>query len=172
MIVPSGYREQEVIDTIVNVAKRFAKKYRFADYETEDIFQEAFIEGMDALNKFDPSRPLENFLAVCIPNRLKNLKRKVMGRPEDKNMSRSMLAAPLSIDVIRDEEESGMWTKIDFLNDMEVEDIFRIIDIELPVDLRTDFLRMKQGVLISKPRREKIEEIIVEILRENGYETW
>ena len=65
-----------------------------------------------------------------------------------------------------------MWNKIDFLNDLQVDDIFRLIDINLPVDFRSDFLRMKQGILITKPRREKIEFIIVEILRENGYETW
>jgi len=172
LIVPEGFTEQEVVDTITRVAQRFAARYRFSSYETEDIFQEAFIIGMDRLDKYQVGRPLENYLAVVIPNGLKNFKRKIVGRPEDTNRDRKLLVSPLSMDVVRDEEESGMWNKFDFLNDLQVDDIFRLIDINLPVDFRSDFLRMKQGILISKPRREKIELIIVEILRENGYETW
>ena len=172
MIIPKGFTEQEVIDTITRVARRFAAKYRFSSYESEDIFQEAFILGMEGLEKYDPELPLENFLAVVIPNRLKNLKRKILGRPEDLNLNRRFIISPLSMDIVQDEEESNMWDKFDFLDDLQVDDIFRIIDINLQVDFRSDFLRMKQGILISKPRREKIEELIVEILRENGYETW
>lgn len=172
MLIPDGHTEQEVIDTITKVARRFANKYRFGSYESEDIFQEAFILGMESLDKYDPSRPLENFLAVTIPNRLKNLKRKIFGLPEDKSTDRKLIAAPLSMDVVRDEEESNMWDKIDFLDDLQVDDIFKIIDKNLPVDFRSDFLRMKQGILIPKPRREKIEQLIVEILADNGYETW
>lgn len=172
MIIPEGFTEQEVVDTITRVARRFAARYRFSSYEADDIFQEAFIIGMNGLGKYETGRPLENFLAVVIPNGLKNFKRKIVGRPEDINKDRKLLVSPLSMDIVRDEEESGMWNKFDFLNDLQVDDIFRLIDIHLPVDFRADFLRMKQGILISKPRREKIEYIIVEILRENGYETW
>lgn len=172
MIVPDGMTEDQVINIISKVARRFANRYRFASYEYEDIFQEAFILGMEALPKYDADRPLENFLAVTIPNRLKNFKRKILGRPEDTNNNRELIISPLSMDVVQDEEESNMWDKIDFLDDLQVDDIFRIIDINLPVDYRADFLRMKQGISIPKPRREKIELLIVEILSENGYETW
>ena len=171
MIVPSGMCESEVIDTITKVAKRFANKHRFSYYESDDIFQEAFIIGMEGLERFEADRPLENFLAVHIRNRLNNLKRKNLGRSGELH-EKSLLMNPLSIEVVRDDEEDSMWTKVDFLNDIQVDDVFRIIDLHLPTDLRSDFLRMKQGILIPKPRRTKIEETILEILRENGYETW
>lgn len=172
MIVPDGHTEQEVIDTITRVAKRVANKHRFAYFDGDDIFQEAFIIGMEGLSRYDPSKPLENFMSVHISNRIKNEMRKHLGRPEDKNTARTMLMSPLSMDVVRDEEEANMWTRIDFLDDLQVDDIFKLIDLNLPTEYRADFLRMKQGVTIPKPRREKIEEYIINILRENGYETW
>jgi len=170
VIIPKGMTEQEVIDIITKVAYRFCNKYRFSYFESDDIFQEAFILGMEGLNRYEEGRPLENFLAVHISNRLKNNIRKHEGRPDCEN--RTLVLNPLSMDVVRDDEEGNMWTKVDFLNDMQVDDIFRIIDIHLPTEFRSDFLRMKKGILIPKPRRVRIEEMILEILRENDYETW
>ncbi len=179
MIVPSGMTQQEVIDTITLVATRVAPKHRFGYHESNDLIQEGFIRGMEAMEDYEPPRPLENYLAVCISNRLKNFKRDNFFRPDSVDPegnsqydSKRNLMEPLSIDSVQDERELNMWTKIDFLNEIQVQDIFTLIDRFLPVHLRADFLRMKQGVLIPKPRRAKVEALIITILEENGYETW
>ena len=75
MRIPSNMSEQEVVDTITKVSERLSNKYTFAFYTAEDIRQEAFILGMEALERYDEGKPLENFLFVHIGNRLKNFKR-------------------------------------------------------------------------------------------------
>ena len=75
MRVPSNMSEEEVVSTINKVASRLAHKFTFAFYELEDIKQEAFIIAMEAMNRYDEKKPLENFLFVHVANRLKNFKR-------------------------------------------------------------------------------------------------
>lgn len=184
MIIPSGFSQAEVCDTIISVAKRLASRYVFGYHDTSDIEQEAFIIGMEGMSRYDPTQPLENFLSVHISNRLKNFKRDNYVRPEPKGSeeekeewekkygAKRNLMEPLPLEGVRNETESNMWTKIDFLNEIQAQDIFTLIDIHLPVHLRADFLRMKQGILIPKPRRQKVEAVILTILEQNGYETW
>ena len=62
--------EQEVVDMITKVSERLSNKFTFAFYTTEDIRQEAFIIGMEALERYDESKPLENFLFVHMANRI------------------------------------------------------------------------------------------------------
>ena len=75
MKIPNGMTEQQVIETINKVISRYIYKFRFGYYESEDIRQEAFIIAMEALERYDEKRPLENFLAVHVKNRLSNFKR-------------------------------------------------------------------------------------------------
>lgn len=72
MRVPKNMTEKEVMDQMMVVIDRTAAKYTFYGYDVEDIKQEAFIICMDALERYDEKRPLENFLAVHLSNRLKN----------------------------------------------------------------------------------------------------
>ena len=62
MNIPDGMTEQEVVDQIEKVCNRIAPRYTFYGYALDDIKQEAFIICMEALNRYDNSRPLENFL--------------------------------------------------------------------------------------------------------------
>ena len=75
MHVPSNMTEQEVIDQIQIVVDRIAPKYTFYGYQRTDLIQEAFIICMEALPRYDETRPLENFLSVHLSNRLKNFVR-------------------------------------------------------------------------------------------------
>ena len=83
MKVPKNMTEEQVITTINTVSSRLANKYTFPNYETEDIEQEAFIIGMEAMDRYDEKRPLENFLSVHIKNRLSNFRRDHYYRPDD-----------------------------------------------------------------------------------------
>ena len=72
MVIPEGMTEEQVVDQINVVVNRMAHKYTFHGYTVDDIKQEAFIICMEALNRYDGIRPLENFLSVNLSNRLKN----------------------------------------------------------------------------------------------------
>ena len=72
MNIPKNMTREEVLDKINLVVNRISPKYTFHGYDLDDIKQEAFMICMDALNRYDQKRPLENFLSVNLSNRLKN----------------------------------------------------------------------------------------------------
>jgi DNA-directed RNA polymerase specialized sigma24 family protein len=178
MKIPKGMTEKEVLEIINKVASRYAHKFRFGYFEADDIRQEAVIIAMEALERYEEGRPLENFLAVHVKNRLNNFKRdkyyrqsKVDSNTQEKhNNSKKFLMEPLDISNIRDEKEDNMRVEDDFVIDFEQQEVLRIIDQNLDVSLRSDYLRIKDGVYVPKPRRKQIYEEIDMILRENGYE--
>ena len=174
MKIPKGMTEQEVTETINRVASRYAYKFQFAYYTPEDIKQEAFIIAMEALDRYDDSRPLENFLAVHIKNRLNNFKRDKFYRQtnneDDINNSKKYLMEPLDISNIRDEFENNMRVDDDFIVTIENKELLNLIDEHLDVSLRSDYLRILHNVYVSKPRREQIYVEITQILRDHGYE--
>ena len=173
MKIPKGMTEQEVVDTINKVVNRYAHRFRFGYYDADDIKQEAFIIAMEALDRYDNDRPLENFLAVHVKNRLSNFKRdKFFRRPKDpdaqthgKNDIKKFLMEPLNIENIRDENEVNMSTNDDFVEAIDVAELFLLIDQHLPITLRADYLRMMHGVYVPKPRREQIHQEIINIFQ-------
>ena len=181
MKIPKGMTEQEVLDVIDKVANRYANKYKFGFYDSEDIKQEAFIIALEGLEKYDNKRPLENFLAVHVKNRLNNLKRdkyyrqappstgesEVDIRREERNNSKKHLMYPLDIHNVRDEQEKNMKLDDSFIEDVSTQELFTLIDDELSPSMRGDYLRIKYGVYVSKPRREKLCSEIKKIIEEN-----
>ena len=179
MKIPKGMTENEVTEIINRVASRYAYKFKFGFYTPEDIRQEAFIIAMEALDRYDESRPLENFLAVHVKNRLNNFKRDKFYRQnkddqnnkwEQRNNSKKFLMEPLDIDNIRDEYEDNMKLESDLISNLTNKEVFELIDTHLDVSFRGDYLRIKHGAYVPKPRREQVFSEITEILREHGYE--
>ena len=161
---------------MVTVVDRIAHKYRFGYYDVDDIKQEAFIIAMEAMERYDESRPLENFLAVHISNRLKNFKRDNFCRPDyippsgksvNDNDTKRFLMAPLDIDNIRDEHERNMRDDDNMHNSVIKKEIMEIVDVRLDMSLRSDYLRILHDVYVPKPRREQIYAAIVDILNEH-----
>ncbi len=171
--------EEQVLQTIQKVVYRTANKYKFGYYDYDDICQEGFIIAMEGLERYDGVRPLENFLAVHVSNRLKNFKRDNFCRQESISASGSswllndtkrFLMEPLDISSIRDEKESGMSTDDNFIADIETKEIVSVIDKYLDVSMRSDYLRMLHEVYVPKHRREQIIETITNIIREHADE--
>ena len=167
--------ETEVLATMTRVVNRIAHKYRFGYYDIDDIKQEAFIIAMEAMDRYDEGRPLENFLAVHISNRLKNFKRDNFFRPDyvppsgkitNDNNTKRFLMEPLDIDNIRDEHERNMRGEENIVDELAKKELMNIIDTSLDMGLRGDYLRILHGVYVPKPRREQIYESIMQILRE------
>ena len=168
--------EADVLATITKVVNRVAHKYRFGYYDIDDIKQEAFIIAMEAMDRYDEGRPLENFLAVHISNRLKNFKRDNFFRPDyvppsgkitNDNNTKRFLMEPLDIENIRDEHERNMRGEENIVDELAKKELMDIVDTSLDMGLRGDYLRILHGVYVPKPRREQIYEAIMQILREH-----
>ena len=135
MKIPKGMTEAEVLAVINKICDRYAYKFQFGYFEPDDIRQEAFIIAVDALNRYEEGRPLENFLAVHVKNRLNNFKRdkyyrqnkkKQDDKQEKLNNSKKFLMEPLDISNIRDEAEKNMRQEDSFVEENE-EDIQKIL---------------------------------------------
>jgi DNA-directed RNA polymerase specialized sigma24 family protein len=164
MKIPENMTEDEVIDTILTISRKIASKFVFAFYDEEDIIQEAFIIGIEGLERYDSSRPLSNFMYTHISNRLKNFKRDNYYRldigsgQQIQNKKRSILDA-IDINAV-----SSIHSHDDSLLDIQSKDILDLIDRKLPHQYRRDYLRLQQNVSLSKHRKAQIEQIIQDII--------
>jgi hypothetical protein len=166
MKIPSGMTEQQVMDQISVVCDRISPRYTFYGYTNEDIWQEAFIICIEALNRYDGVRPLENFLSVNLSNRLKTFMRDnyFIG---NSNEARKKLAQPSQLDyedkIIDSETEEDGYEELDFKHMIDA------IDKYIPASIRMDYLKIINDIYITKQRREEVIEIIKGILEEHGF---
>lgn len=164
MIIPQNMSEDEVISTIMRVARKLAPKFVFASYEEEDIIQEAFIIGIEGLEKYDSSRPLSNFMFTHISNRLKNFKRDNyyrldIGTGQDiQNKKKSIMDA---VDI---QSLSSVCLNDEILLDIQTREILDLIDRKLPPQYRRDYLRLQQNAPLSKTRKIEIQRVLQEII--------
>ena len=185
MWLPHGMTETELLSKIEHVTNTLAHDYTFGYYDIDDIKQEAFIFAMQCLKKYDNNRPLENLLYTHIKNRLINLIRDkyhrndppckkchgeidgktshVDGRFCDKylawknrNDNKSHLVCPHDINNIDDTSEKNTKIPDTVSNNMAKEEIFNLIDLKLPCEMRADYLKMRAGLTIPKARRDNI----------------
>ena len=176
--VPDGYTESQVMAICEEVITMLAEKFKFGHYETDDIKQESWIFVLDGLKKYDPTRgtTLKTFLVTHLRNRLISLRRDKWYRPEPKKMSderrekwrqrnalKKNLAQPFSIEDMRGVRHENTHTE-DFVESIQRAEIFDLIDRELPVEFRRDFMFFLDDVPLPKPRRDKLIEQIREIL--------
>jgi DNA-directed RNA polymerase specialized sigma subunit len=167
MNLPEGMTETEVIAQINTVVDRIAPKYTFYGYTTDDIKQEAFIICIEALNRYDPSKPLENFLSVNLSNRLKTFVRDnyFTGNTSE---ARKKLVQPAQLDYensIIDEE--GKFSNS--YEQLDMDSMTGIVDQYMPASIRMDYLKLINDVYVSKQRREEVVEIVKQLLGEHGY---
>jgi len=170
----------------MKVAEKLAPQYAFGYYDEEDIEQECYIMAINAIEKYDSSiGSLENFLYTHLNYKLQNLWRKKYYRrnfeckicggndPEcsscDRRRRRFLvkkhLLEPIDIQHVTQNYYIDNPSK-----NLELEEIFIIINKNLEIELRADYLRMLDGITIPKVRRTMIEGRVVEILEEHGYE--
>ena len=181
----------EELKIVQKVAKAVAPRYTFGFYDVEDIEQECFIMALEALAKYDPSvGSLENLLYTHLNNRLKNFLRKKYYRktftcvhcggndPTCESCERRRwrfavkkhLMEPIDIDHINCDNEKNAYEQPNILEKLELDEIFTLINKHLEISLRQDYLRMLEGLHVPKPKREVIENRILDILEEHGYD--
>lgn len=176
--------ESQVIDLITKIANKLSSKYKFDIFEKEDIFQQAFIEGIKGLENFDPTKGvLENFLSSHIKRRLVNFKRDNYVQPinplkmsqeraenkMDIMFKKLAIYQAIDIDLIDMENENSVYKEYDLNHELVMDEIVKMIDTNLPVKYREDYLKLLHGRTISKTRKDKIYCCIVQILEQHGY---
>jgi len=164
MKIPNSMTESEVSETISKVARRLAPKFTFGPYDVEDIFQEAFIIGIEGLDKYDEARPLSNFMFTHISNRLKNFKRDNyyrldIGAAHNIQTRKKNINEALDINSIH-----SICTADTTTNDAHITEILAIIDEKLPAEYRRDYLKLKANSPMPKSRKALILKILKEIL--------
>ena len=156
--------EQDVVSIINRIATRLAPKFTFAFFEIEDIQQEAYLIAVEALERYDEDKPLENFLFAHINNRLKNFKRDNyyrydQGKAEKIQTTKKKLLEPAVLD-----DSSCVAKEDSIIDDIYIKNMKTKIDLQLPASLRSDYLRMQAGDTLSKQKRAEIESEIKKII--------
>lgn len=186
----SKISEPELIAILYEVARRVAPKFTFGYFKLEDIIQEAVIMGVEALPRYDEARPIRNFLYIHMRNRLDNLMRNKFFRDEcpcnlcrncidgqtrhtdgyfcDKfkkwlelNCTKASLMSPLGLLRLNANEERHVESERCPLTHKE---IISILTDNFPVALRSDFLKLQDGLEIAEDRRELVAEETLKIL--------
>lgn len=182
-----GVGEQVVLDEVARVAGIVAQQINFSYYDVEDIKQEGIILGLEALSKYDFTRPLGGFLYIDIRNRILNLKRKIVTRTDPPclschesvdgktkhsdgrycgkykswkhiNSSKRGLAEPQELDT------GSLSCPSDMEGDIEISDFLKRIDAILPIELRSTYLKMRAGEEVDPDKKEKVESFVKELM--------
>jgi len=156
MNLPHNISQDFFLATVNRITDRLAHKYVFAGYDQDDISQEAFIIAIDVLDKYDSSKPLENFLHVHISNRLKNFKRdnyyrQETGSAQQLQEKKKNILEPLDIHGLYNVETGDT-----ILDQAHLNEILQKIDECLPIEFRGDYLRLKNNCKLTKSRKAKI----------------
>ena len=165
MKIPKNMTEDEVMHTINVVVDRIAPRYTFSGYDVNDIKQESFMICVDALDRYDQVRPLENFLSVNLSNRLKNFMRDnhfVGDDPEKKKV--------LSPKTLSYEEPVMANNSISTDERIDAREMCEIIDKYLPAQHRSTYLKIISNTYVPKKKKEEVINIIKDLLKGNGYE--
>jgi len=164
MKIPDNMSEEEVFSIILKISRKLAPKFVFASFEEEDIIQEAFIIGLEGLDRYDSSRPLSNFMYTHIANRLKNFKRdnyyrRDIGTGQQIQDKKKSILDAIDINTIH-----SIYSQEDSLTDIQTRDILDLIDRKLPYQYRRDYLRLQQNAPLAKTRKTQIQKIIQDII--------
>jgi DNA-directed RNA polymerase specialized sigma24 family protein len=179
--------EEQVLATIDSVVDLLAPGFVFGYFSVDDIKQEARERALKVLFKYDPTRPLANFLYTHLKRRLINFKRdnfhrndppcqichRAVGHTTDhkdgrfckkylswkqRNGTKAGLMQPMDLEQV-DEPTNG-----DVEEQVQMKELLQTIDTQLPVDLRAAYLQIRAGVAVSKERRQEVEAAVREIL--------
>lgn len=190
--MPKGIPENEVLQVIERIAKRLATRFRFGYHTVEDMRQQARLYAWEGLAGYDGLRPLENYLWKVVHNRLFNFKRDNYMRPEcpcneckhkhcdktickkyldwyNKNSAKVNVVLPISIHSVDGVAEQHMEYRDDIINTIMIKDILKLLNDNLSIHMRADFIKLQNGIRLAKYRRTNLLATINAILMANGY---
>lgn len=165
----------EDLATIQKVADILAPRFTFGYYDLDDIKQEIFMFCLDALPRFNPAKKtsLYTYLYTHAKNRLSNLKRNKLERPEKNRcqcgvckkcrrlMAKRSLASGVRLDDV--DENAVLFNETSNLAN-------QLVDERLPYQYRKDYLKLLDGAPLPSGRKAKLKAIIQNILYEYNKE--
>lgn len=83
---------------------------------------------------------------------------------ESKYSAKKNLMSPIEISSVRDERESGMKTTVSMADMLDNKYLIEKIDDNIPLALRADWIKLKNGVNLKKSEKEKLFEEARKIL--------
>ena len=164
MNIPDNLDETTVLDTIDKIASKLAPRFVFASYEVEDIKQEAFLMGIEALDRYDTSKPLQNFLYTHINNRLKNFKRDNYYRFDHGNAQKIQDRKKNLLEPIDIQSLYSIATPDNTVDEAHLDETLDLIDRKLPAHLRGDYLKLRSTSSLPKSRKANVIEVIKRII--------
>ena len=155
------------LETILQVIDRIAPKYTFGYYDADDIKQEAYIICCEALEKYDESRPLENFLSKHLSRRLKTFIRNNYSRSnvESENHAKLNESKKNLMDLCSYDGDLSFTE--DYFQSITTQEALDIVMENLPPSMRNDFFRVANGVSIQTVKKQALFEKIRSILGED-----
>lgn len=187
-----GVPETEFLEACEHVVTVLCGTFAFGYYSVDDIRQEIRVFCLEAMPRYDRERLLKNFLYVHAYKRLINLQRNKLQRNDPpcaichagettcqknaeevcdrymgwlkRNASKKSLAQPGTYSEAVASKHADPSIPKSPLDNMVNQEIWDIIDQHIPMSLRKDFLRMKEGVSLHKSRRQEVLTAIRQIL--------
>lgn len=186
--------EEDFLKVLDNISKRLVYKFKFGYHDIDDMKQQAAIFALEGLEKYDHSRPLENFLWTHVRNRLFNYKRNNYQRPDKPCLTCPLYDAKCKVSISQCEkyenkndcELYAAWikrntskknimkpsyidydivNKFNFENIAENSELINFLDSNIHSDYRESYLRLKHGEKITKQKLVKLQKHIEELMK-------
>lgn len=155
-------------ETILKVIDRIAPKYVFGYYELDDIKQESYIICLEGLQKYDKTRPFENFISKHLSNRLKTLIRDKYSRSNIESEKHGQLnQSKKNLMDLKSNEGQPKMCEDNTLEKMLTEEAMETLMRELPPSMRNNFYRLANGVSIQSAKKTALFNKVKEILGED-----
>jgi RNA polymerase sigma factor (sigma-70 family) len=187
MYLPPGITEEYFFKVADRVCKIVSATYKFGYHDSDDMYQQAMEEAIKGMRKYDPSRPLENFLFVHVRHRMNNYLRDHFQRSENPcakcthpeterdlcprflaweklNGAKKNIMQPNNIYNISDEGEPSMSSGDTVTAEANFNELNVKIDRQLNPALRADYKRILSGCAVPKARRLEVQKAVAEIL--------
>lgn len=186
--------ESDFLTVLDNISKRLVHKFKFGYHDIDDMKQQAAIFALEGLEKYDHSRPLENFLWTHVRNRLFNYKRNNYQRPDKpclncplydpdlksstnqcSKYSNKQNCEPYASWSNRNESKKNIMQPNYIDYDIPHKDsldlliqnneIISFLDENIHTDYREYYLRLKHGERVTKNKILKLQKHIQELMQ-------
>ncbi len=192
MKLPHNLTEKEFLETLDKIIYHLGHT-PFGTHDMADLQQQAYLFACQAVHHWDGQRPLENFLRVHIRNRLINFKRDELMLIQSPCLKCPMYDPLYKISdnqcgAFANKEHCSLYarwinranSKQNVLNpidiegvevpeqkepDIDIKDLEAMIDMELPITLRADYLKMRADIKIPEARQQKVKAAVLEIIQ-------
>ena len=193
--LPNNVSEEEFLRVLDSIGKRLGHKFKFGYHDFDDMKQQASIFALEGLEKYDNTRPLENFLWTHVRNRLFNYKRNNYQRPDkpcltcpfyDKHYS----CSNNQCSEFKDKSECQLYVAWSNRNDakknimqpsyidqdiqhenhnvlhnIQNQEIIKFLDANILPEYRESYLKLKHGEKIPKQNLTKLQTHIQYLMK-------